>query len=129
MTSENRVFVVDEDPSARKGIARLVRTANYAVRDFASTNDFFLALRSEVPGCVVLDAGMLGNSGGEMQTELKACSARLPIIVITTDDDPETRRKAQRVNAVGFFRKPVDGTALLDAIDWAFRSSNTARNN
>jgi FixJ family two-component response regulator len=32
---------------------------------------------------------------------------------------------AQELNAVGFFRKPVDGTALLDAVNWALRSSST----
>ena len=57
-----------------------------------------------------------------MQAELKARGLDLPIIVVTADDDPETRRKARRMKAAGFFRKPVDGTALLDAIEWALRS-------
>ena len=39
----------------------------------------------------------------------------------------KTRRKAEEMKAVGFFRKPVDGTALLDAIDWALRSSSIGR--
>ena len=126
MTNPNCVFVVDNDPSARKGIARLLHTASYDVRDFASVDDdFFAALGSEAPGCVVLDVGLLAISGEELQADLKACGVHPPIIVVTAHDDRGTRRKAKEINAAGFFRKPVDGSALLDAIDWAVRSGST----
>ena len=125
---ENRVFVVDDDPSARNGIARLLRTAGYNVLTFASANDFLDVLSSEESGCVVLDARMPGLSGEELQAELLVRGTNLSIIVVTGDDDPETRRKAEEMKAAGFFRKPVDGTALLDAIDWALRSSGMGNN-
>jgi two-component system response regulator FixJ len=73
-------------------------------------------------GCLVLDARMPGLSGEELQQELKVRGVDLPIIVVTADDDPETCQQALRMRAVAFFRKPVDGTALLDAIRWALRS-------
>ena len=128
MAYVNSVFVVDDDPSARNGLARLLRTAAYDVRDFASGGEFLDSLGpevSEVVGCLVLDARMPGLSGEELQTELKARGARLPVIVITADDDPETRRKAREMGAAGFFRKPVDGAALLDAVDWVLQLSST----
>ena len=128
MPKMNSVFVLDSDSSARKGISRLVRTAGYDVRDFSSTDEFIDALGSELPGCVVLDAGASGLACEELQVELQALGLHPPIIVVTAYDDPETRRKAQKLNAVGFFRKPVDGTALLDAIDWAMKSSSTDSN-
>jgi FixJ family two-component response regulator len=128
MNNVNTVYVVDDDPSARKGIARLVRAANYNVNDFASANEFFAALGPDAQGCVILDAGMPGLSTEEKQADLKSCSARLPIIVVSAHDDPETRQMAKKIGAVGFFRKPVDGTALLDAIDWALRSSSSKEN-
>ena len=71
---------------------------------------------------------MPGLSGNELMTELKLRGIDLPIIVITGDDDSETRMKADKMKAIGFFRKPVDGHALLDAIDWALRSSSTISN-
>ena len=129
MVNVNCVFVVDDDLSARKGLTRLVRTAGYDVRDFSSTDEFIDALGSELPGCVVLDAGAPGLSCEVLQVELQARGLHPPIIVVTAFDDPETRRKAQKMDAVSFFRKPVDGTALLDAIDWAMRSGNTDSNN
>ena len=125
MANANSVFVVDDDDSARRGIARLMRTANYNVRDFASSNEFLEALDSEMPGCVVMDAGSPGLSSEKLEAELKARDCLVPIIIVTTHDDSETRRIAKKLNAVGFFRKPVDGTALLDAVNWALRSSST----
>jgi FixJ family two-component response regulator len=126
MTIVNLVFVVDGDSSARKGIARLVRTANYEVRDFDSVKKFLNTLGFEVPHCVVLDAGTPGLSSEELQAELKACGAHPPIIIVTALDDLQSRQKAEKLNAVAFFRKPVDGTALLDAIAWALRSGGTS---
>ena len=128
MTNINSVYVVDGDPSARKGIARLVRTASYNVSDFASASEFLEALGPDAQGCVILDAGIPGLSTEEKQADFKSSSARLPIIVISAHDDPEARQKAKKIGAVGFFRKPVDGTALLDAIDWALRSSSSKEN-
>jgi FixJ family two-component response regulator len=129
MTLPSCVFVVDDDPSARRGLARLLRTAGHDVRDFASAGEFLDTLGPEPSGCLVLDARMPGMSGEELHGELEARGVRLPTIVVTADDDPETRRKAEKMRAAGFFRKPVDGTALLDAIDWALRSKSAGANN
>ena len=123
MTNDNCIFLVDDDSSARKGLARLLRAAGHDVRDFASVNDFLDALGSEASGCLVLDARMSGISNQEVLEELKARNIHLPIIVVTGDDDSETRRKAQKMKAAGFFRKPIDGLALLDAINWALQTN------
>ena len=71
---------------------------------------------------------MPGISGDELAMELKNCNVNLPIIVVTADDNVDTRRIAQEMNAQGFFRKPVDGTALLDAINWIFRPGFKGKN-
>jgi FixJ family two-component response regulator len=122
VTNATYVYVVDDDPSVRAGLARLLRTAGHDVRDFADGREFLDALGSEVSACVlVLDARMPGLSGEELEAELKARGVDLPIIVVAADDDPETRQQALAMRAAGFFRKPVDGTALLDAVRWALQ--------
>ncbi len=68
-------------------------------------------------------------SGKELKVELDRRGIDLSIIVVTGDDDPEMKREADKMKAVGFFRKPVDGTALLDAVGWALRSGSTNNNN
>jgi FixJ family two-component response regulator len=128
MTNDNCIFLVDDDSSARKGLARLMRAAGYDVRDFASAKDFLDVLGSEASGCLVLDARMSGISNEELLAELKARNIHLPIIVVTSDDNSETRRKAQKMKAAGFFRKPIDGPALLDAINWALQTNMSGVN-
>ena len=83
-------------------------------------------LESGVCGCLVLDADLPGISGKDLMDELKKRDADLSLIIISAKDDRATKRKSWQMKAEGFFRKPVDGTALIDAIEWALRSK--ARN-
>jgi FixJ family two-component response regulator len=119
----SRVFLVDGDLSARRGLARLLRTTGHDVREFASASELLDSLHPETSGCLVLDAGTPGLSGAELLAQLEARQIDLPVIVISAGDEPEIRRRAYAMNAAGFFRKPVDGTALLDAIAWTLRST------
>ena len=129
MKKDNCVFVVDDDPSARRGIARLLRAAGHNVQEYTSANEFLDIITTDDSGCLVLDARMPGMSGDELKVELDRRCIDLSIIVVTGDDDPEIKREADIMKAVGFFRKPVDGTALLDAVEWALRSGSTNNNN
>ena len=70
-------------------------------------------------GCIVLDMRMPGLAGSGLQEELASRGISMPVIVVTADEDPGTRHRARQAGAVSFFRKPVDGPALLDAIAWA----------
>jgi FixJ family two-component response regulator len=128
MASGASVYLVDDDPSARKGLARLLRTAGYDVRDFCCAKEFLGAVDPETSGCLVLDARMPGISGVELLTELGKRGVQLPIIMVTAEDDPLIKEVAKKLGAVGFFRKPVDGTALMDAINWALRSEQDPAN-
>jgi FixJ family two-component response regulator len=127
MSKARCVFVVDDDPSARNGLARLLRTAGHVVRDFASADEFLESLDPEMRGCLVLDTKMRGISMADLHLELQKHGSRLRVIIVTADDDSETRAQARRMNAEGFFRKPVDATALLDAIAWALRQGHCVR--
>jgi FixJ family two-component response regulator len=122
------VFVVDVDLSARRGIARLLHAAGYDVRDFSSADEFLEALGHETPGCAVLDAESLEEVFHHRQTEYRVSGSDLPIIIVTAHDDRQTRQLAQKLNALGYFRKPIDGTALLDAIAWAMQISSRKNN-
>ena len=128
MAKESCVFVIDRDSSARSGLARLLRTAGHSVRDFASAEEFLDAFYPKAFGCLVLDLSTGGASGDELRVELETRGVNLPIIVLTADGEPDTWREAQELKAAEVFRKPVDGRALLDAIDWAIRLHDAGDN-
>jgi len=113
------VFIVDDDPSARKGLSRLIRAAGYDTKIYADSTSFLDEVREMPNACVVLDMRMCNLVGSDVQKELISRDISMPVIVVTADEDPDTRLKAKRAGAVAFFRKPVDGSALLDAIKWA----------
>ena len=123
MIDETTIFVVDDNNSARNATTRLLLTAGYRVKAFDSLRGFLESLVSGISGCVLLDVSMPGVSMEEIGKKLAEFMTNLKIMVITADDSPETRQKAFDINAIEFFRKPVDDKALLDAIRWALKSS------
>ena len=122
MNNNNHVIVIDDDPSVRKGLVRLLSNAGYNVSQFTSLNDFMDTIKPGLSGCIVMDFGIPGLSEKDLQAELKKHGLCLPVIIISADDDSKTRQRAYEMRAEGFFRKPIDGTALIDAIDWAIQS-------
>ena len=114
--SEPTVFIIDDDPSARKGITRLVRAAGMNAESFASAGDFLTSGRSDGPGCIVLDVRMPEMTGPELQEELDRKEYCMPIIFLSAHGDVPTTAKAMKKGAVDFLTKPVDKDDLLEAI-------------
>jgi FixJ family two-component response regulator len=114
------VFLVDDDPSVRRALTRLIESAGYQVHAFASAREF-LAKQPEVNGsaCLVLDVRMPGLTGLDLQAELKAANANLPIIFITGHGDIPMSVKAMKAGAIDFLPKPVKDVVLLSAIEHA----------
>ena len=114
--SEPTVFLVDDDPSARRGLTRLVRAAGMTAEPFASAGDFLASGRWGGPGCIVLDVQMPEMTGPELQEELSKAEYCMPIIFLSAHGDVPTTAQAMKKGAVDFLTKPVDADDLLAAI-------------
>jgi RNA polymerase sigma factor (sigma-70 family) len=114
--NQQTVFVVDDDPSARRGVTRLIRAAGFRTESFSSAGDFLASERWTLPGCIVLDVKMPDMTGPELQEELGAAEYCLPIIFLSAHGDVPTTARAMKKGAVDFLTKPVDGADLLEAI-------------
>jgi DNA-binding NtrC family response regulator len=110
------VYVVDDDASAREGIAGLLRSAGLATRTFSSGEEFLAAPPPRQPCCLVLDVNLPGLSGLEVQDELAKAAVRMPIIFLTGHGDIPTTVRALKAGAVNFLTKPFDDEELLNAI-------------
>ena len=114
--SQLRIAVVDDDESVRKALKRLLRAANLDADTFASGREFLDSLAAQVPDCIVLDLHMPGMNGLDIQQQLARGALRVPIVVITGHDEPQTRAQCLSAGAAAYLRKPLDDEALLDAI-------------
>lgn len=113
------VFVVDDDASVRKSLARLLKAAGYEAETFASVRDFLARRPHDGPCCLVLDVRMPGLTGLDLQEALRAAGQRLSIVFITGYRDVPVSVKAMKGGAVDFLTKPVDEETLLGAIQQA----------
>ena len=110
------VYVVDDDASAREGVARLIRSAGLMTKTFASGEEFLAAARPKIPSCLVLDVNLPGLSGLDVQKELIKSGAQIPVIFLTGHGDIPMTVSAVKAGAVDFLTKPFDDEALLAAI-------------
>ena len=113
------VYLVDDDESVRRSLQRLLRSAGFEVKAFSSGENFLETEKFDIKACVVVDIRMPGLTGFDVQEKLASMGIRIPVITVSAFDDAETRERARKLGAVAFFRKPVDGQALIDAIHWA----------
>ena len=119
MAMNQTIYVIDDDASARGGIVRYLRTAGYVVNAFESLEALAAWNDPVEGGCLVMDVCMPGRSLEELQGELAEDVLRLPMIFVTANRDTKTRARAKALKASAFFYKPVDGPALVDAIEWS----------
>ena len=121
------VFVVDDDPSVRRAIKRLIGSVGLQVELFGSAQEFLQAKRPDVPACLVLDIRLPGKSGLDFQRELAEANIRIPIIFITAHGDIPMTVRAMKAGAVEFLTKPFRDQDLLEAVQLALERDRAKR--
>jgi FixJ family two-component response regulator len=115
------IFIVDDDPSASKGIARALASADYRTENFSSAADFLAREPYEGSSCLVLDLSMPGMGGLELQEKLAAAGRDVPIVFMTGRGDVPSSVKAMKGGAIDFLQKPFVADDLFAAVSAALR--------
>ena len=121
------VYVVDDDPSVRKALERLLRSAGYKTMTFASAPEFLDFTCPDTPGCLILDIKMPRLSGLELQDRLSEKGISLPIIFITGHGTVPASVRAFKAGAMDFLQKPFKDGELLDAVSRAIEKHRRLR--
>jgi FixJ family two-component response regulator len=121
------VLVIDDDPSVRRSLERLLRSVGLQVETFASARDFLRKWMPDRPTCVVLDLCLSESSGLELQENLIRAGHEVPIIFISARADVPSSVRAMKAGAVDFLQKPFSDQALLDLIHGALRHNRETR--
>lgn len=124
---EATVFIVDDDPSVLRAVARLVRSADWKVAAFSSAREFLEKYVLTAPGCLVLDVTMSGMDGLDLQKALAQIGSELPIIFLTGDGDIPMSVQAIKNGAHDFLSKPCADEVLLAAIAHSLEQDRQTR--
>lgn len=122
------IFIVDDDPSVRKALNRLIKVAGFNTKAFGSAREFIDSGQYRDRDVLVLDVRMPGMSGLELQKYLKDSGSDIPVIFITAHDDTRARNIALEAGAIDVLKKPFGDQRLLDAIHRALGSGSSSIN-
>ena len=129
MDQATKVYVIDDQTSLQRALLRLMRSAGFAAQAFSSADDFLAADVDTASACIVADVQTGGSNSLGLPDELKRRGNITPIIFITAYDSAEIRERVRRLGAAGYYRKPIDDQALIDAINWAMSTAGGKRPN
>ncbi|MDH4053583.1 MAG: response regulator [Rubrivivax sp.] len=114
--TETTVHVVDDDPSFRTAMSRMLRASGYVVKTYGSAGEFLAERDSDEPGCLVVDLQMPGVGGLDLQSALAQSRAPMPVLFLTGHADTASTVRAMRSGAEDFLEKTDPQDRLLDAI-------------
>ena len=118
---------MEDDPSVREALAGLVRSAGWNVEVYVSAQEFLARPKPDGPSCLVLDIGLPGLSGLDLQSRMAELHQDIPIVFITGHGDIPMSVRAMKAGAVEFLTKPFVDQDLLDGIQLAIERDRIAR--
>jgi FixJ family two-component response regulator len=113
---DSKIYVVDDDPSVRKALKRLLRAVAKDVESFASAEEFLQAFSAEGSICLILDVYLGGMSGFELYHHLVQSGYSLPVVFITAQYTVSIREETRKLTGAKILRKPFNAESLFDAI-------------
>ena len=116
MQKPSLISVVDDSESVRESLPDLLRHVGFEVQAFASAEEFLAANVVDATSCLVLDVGLPGMSGPDLQQELIRQGRAVPIVFITAQGDASIRPRLVARGAAACLFKPFTDTALIDAV-------------
>lgn len=121
------VFVVDDDPSLRTALTRLLASVGLRAETFATADEFRREIAPSRSGCLILDVRMPGSSGLDLQQQLTAAGYEIPVIFVTAHADVALAVRVMKAGALQVFTKPFDDQLLLDAVHEALEGDGVRR--
>ena len=119
MDKRSLVAVVDDSDSVREALPDLLQEFGFVARAFSSAEAFLVSEASSETSCLILDVGLPGMSGPDLQLELIRRGKAIPIVFITAQSDTSLRPRLLARGAVAFLLKPFTDEALLEAVHTA----------
>lgn len=119
MGKRSLVVIVDDSDSVRESLPDLLSEFGFDAQAFPSAEAFLESDAVKHTRCLILDVGLPGMSGPDLQQELNRRKTGIPIVFITAQGDPSLRPRVIAQGAVAYLLKPFSDEALLEAVNSA----------
>ena len=113
---DRTIAVIDDDLRVLESLVNLLASFGYKAESYKSAEQFLESCTLSRIGCIVTDVEMRQMSGLGLLQYLKKSNCAVPVIIITGKPAARSEAFYLESGAVGFFRKPVDGDALVELI-------------
>jgi CheY-like chemotaxis protein len=114
-------LIIDDNRQTADALKQMLDLLELPARVAYGSSPALMVLGSAVPRFVCLDINMPGVDGTEVLAYIRREPRlmKVPVIVITSDDQPETRQHVLRGGAQAMVVKP----ATIDALEMALRKA------
>jgi FixJ family two-component response regulator len=119
LPTRKSIFVVDDDPSMRKGVMRLLREHGFSVELFESGNALLSRSDCSEAFCIILDIQLNDVSGIDVRRRLTEMGVAAPVIYITGNDNPTNRSAAIASGCIAYLTKPFAAQSLIEPVERA----------
>jgi FixJ family two-component response regulator len=110
------IAVIDDDLRVLESLINLLASCGYSPKGYCSAEEFLESGGLEKSSCVITDVEMRQMSGLGLLQHINNAASSLPVVIITGKPSEKSESFYLEKGAIGFFRKPVDGDALLDLL-------------
>jgi len=124
-----RVLIADDSRFQRMTLASFLMPKKCEVVFAVDAMQTFMMAPRSNPNLILLDINMPGGSGIEVLKRLRVSNRtqQIPVIVISSEQNPATESMARELGAVDFLHKPVDEKILANAVDHVLGIQNNAQ--
>lgn len=110
------IAVIDDDLRVVESLVNLLASYGYRAEGYRCAEQFLESDGLSRTSCIITDVEMRQMSGLSLLQHVKSISSPVPVVIITGKPSENSESFYLEKGAIGFFRKPVDGDALLDLI-------------
>jgi DNA-binding NtrC family response regulator len=110
------IFIIDDDRNVLRGFQILLKSAGLECCILDNVEEFLCNWNKNEDDMLILDVNMPGINGCDLLDYLEKRNLRIPVIVITAYDQPESRCSSERYGVLAYLTKPVDSELLIDLI-------------
>ena len=111
-----KVLIVDDSSTVRQQVRLALTGAGFDVIEACDGEEGFQKVESASPAVVICDVNMPRMNGIEMVEKIKASGRSVPIVMLTTEGQPELIQRARAAGAKGWIVKPFKPDLLVGAV-------------